>query len=290
MIATRMRPRWLAGLLICVGTLAAFASTPAAQPTPLVVATYAYPNRDRAASITPLADYLGQQLQRKVQVKVLASPTDLLAAMDRKEVDVAVPNLYAYLRSRRGYPAIEALPVPDVPPAQAARYRAVIVARAPLTLRGLADQAPRLRLVLVGRDSASGGFVPVQGLYGQGIALDDFARVDYAGSHAAALQWLAEGKADMAALAADVFDAGSQPGLHEIWRSEVIPPGPLLCRQSPGTSCEAIAAALLRADQEDPRVLAGLRAGWPEFGDAQRMVPAPVEALDALADRLGQAR
>ena len=60
---------------------------------------------------------------------MLPSPTALVEALRRGEVDVAVPNLHGYLQARPGTDGVVALPVPDVPPAQADRYRAVIAAR-----------------------------------------------------------------------------------------------------------------------------------------------------------------
>lgn len=252
----------------------------------LVVATYAYPERDRAASIRPLAEYLGAQLQRPVEVRVLPSPTTLIEAMHAGQVDVAVPNLFGYLLATREPGPLQALPVPEVPPAQAQRYRSVIVARQPMTMQQLATRAGQLRLGLVGRDSASGGFVPLAGLRGVGVDTDDFASVAYAGSHSAALHLLGDRQVDVVALAADEFDNTARGGLYEIWRSSVIPPGPLLCRESQSTSCDEVAAALLVAGQRDARVMAGLRAGWPEFGDAQRLVAPAPQALQELARNL----
>lgn len=258
----------------------------ASQPRPLVVATYAYPQRDRAAAIAPLADYLGERFSRPAEVRVLPSPTALVAAMQAGEVDVAVPNLYGYLLATGSGSTLVALPVPDVPPAQAQRYRAVIVARVPMTMPQLAARANGLQLALVGPDSASGGVVPVAGLRAAGIEPDHFKQLRYAGSHAAALHALAAGEVEVAALAADVYDNSPRTGLHEVWRSQVIPPGPLLCRPSRTVDCAQIGDALLQAEERDARVMAGLRAGWPEFGDATAFVIAPVEVLKPMGEQL----
>lgn len=254
---------------------------------PLVVGTYAYPQRDRAAAIGPLADHLGARLGRSVEVRVLPNPTALVEAMRAGEVDVGVPNLHAYLRGRRA--GLVGLPVPAVPPAQADRYRSVLVARSPdLDAAALPGRAPALRLVLVGRDSASGGFVPVAQLAALGLAPPDarFASVVHAGSHAAALQALAEGRADIAGLAADVYDAAPPPGSRVLWRSTPIPPGPLLCRPSPSTDCTVVAAVLLDTAGLPPALMAGLRGGWPEFGDADAMVVPDEAVLEAWLDRI----
>ena len=253
----------------------------AAEPAPWVVATYAYPQRDRAAAIQPLADYLADRGGHPVQVRVLPSPTALVEALRNGEVDVAVPNLHGYLQARPGSGGIVALPVPDVPAAQADRYRAVILARPEIgSIEVLQRRAATVRLVLVGRDSASGGFVPAGRLRALGLQpASDFASLDYAGSHAAALQALVDGRADVVALAADVYDASRPDGVRELWRSPPVPPGPLLCHAADTVPCKAIAGWLLQAHAHDPAVMAALRAGWPEFGDAERFVPAPPLAM-----------
>ena len=255
---------------------------------PWVVATYAYPQRDRVAAIQPLADYLAKRGGHPVQVRLFPSPTALVEALRDGQVDVAVPNLHAYLQTRRWHQHVTTLPVPQVPLAQADRYRAVLVARGVPSLDALARDAARLRLVLVGRDSASGGFVPVHHLRALGLEAEAaFASLRYAGSHAAALQAVVEGEADVAALAADVYDASpKQQAIVELWRSDPIPPGPLLCRPAPGVPCQAITAWLLEAHLRDPAVMASLRAGWPEFGDAERLVPADIARLSSQATRI----
>ena len=254
-----------------------------APPRAWVIATYAYPQRDRVAAIQPLADYLGLRARHPVQVRLFDSPTALVDALRRGEVDVAVPNLHGYLQARRASEPLTTLPVPQVPALQADRYRAVLVGRQGLEAPGeLERQARTLRLVLVGRDSASGGFVPVRELRRRGLEpTTAFAHLAYAGSHAAALESVASGRADVAALAADVYDASRPTGVVEVWRSQPIPPGPLLCRPAADVPCQQFTTWLLEAHDEAPAVMAALRAGWPEFGDAQRFTVPERALLDA---------
>lgn len=272
-------------LFVCL--LTAFASPVFAQkiaPTPWVVATYAYPERDRIAAIQPLADYLAKRGRYPVQVKLFPSPTALVQAMGDGQVDVAVPNLHGYLQARRDIARVTTLPVPQVPALQADRYRAVLVARDVASFAEMKAKAGRVRLALVGRDSASGGFVPVRYLRSQTLdPAKAFASVIYSGSHAAALQAVVEGRADVAALAGDVYDASRPDGVRELWRSDPIPPGPLLCRATTDVPCQAMAAWLLDAHREDPGVMTALRVGWPEFGDATMFVPADAAEVSEVA-------
>ena len=52
-----------------------------APPRAWVIATYAYPQRDRVAAIQPLADYLGLRARHPVQVRLFDSPTALVDAL-----------------------------------------------------------------------------------------------------------------------------------------------------------------------------------------------------------------
>lgn len=239
-----------------------------AVATPLVVGTYAYPGRDRAAAVQPLADLVGARTARPVRVRLWPSPSALVEAFRAGTADVIVPNLHAYLEANTG---AVTLPVPDVPPAQAGRYRSVIVARGIDRLGQLTpERAAGLRLALVGQDSASGGFVPLARLRQAGLRPEAFVSVDQAGSHEAVRRALQEGRADVGALAAEVYDAAPLAGLAILWRSDPIPPGPLLCRDAAHVPCHDIARWLLESHVDAPGVIEGLRAGWPEFGDAVR--------------------
>ncbi len=282
---TRMMLRCVLAVLLASFVLPASAQEDGRKPW--VVATYAYPQRDRIAAIQPLADYLAKRGRHPVRIRLFDSPTALVDALRRGEVDVAVPNLHGYLQARRTTEPLTTLPVPQVPALQAERYRTVLVARTGLDAAGeLQRQAGHLRLVLVGKDSASGGFVPVRELRRRGLEpTTAFAHLAYAGSHAAALDAVTTGNADVAALAADVYDAARPAGVVELWRSEPIPPGPLLCRQAADVPCQQFTAWLLEAHVDAPAVMAALRAGWPEFGDATMFVPAQTDLLTpALLD------
>lgn len=271
--------RVVATSLLCAGL-----AGPAAAGDALVVGTYAYPGRDRAAAVQPLADYLAAKSGREAVVRLWPSPSALVEALEAGDADVVVPNLHGYLQGRRH---ATTLPVPDVPPTQAARYRSMIVARGVAQLEDLAGGAAATRrLVLVGKDSATGGFVPLARLREAGLAPGDFAEVRYAGSHEAALAALRSGDADVAALAVDVYEAAPVEGAAELWRSPPLPPGPLLCRESADVACAPIADWLLEAHAAHPDVMAALRAGWPEFGDAVRFVDAApvVAALPAAVE------
>ena len=72
------RSRFVAAALVLLAPLPA----PAREAAPWVVATYAYPQRDRAAAIRPLADYLG--LLRQIAPAAEAGAKDYLASFEQR--------------------------------------------------------------------------------------------------------------------------------------------------------------------------------------------------------------
>lgn len=240
----------------------------------LVVATYSYGERDREGAIRPLAAYLASQLERSPQIRIYASPSLLVEALERGEAHVAVPNLTAFLASDPSRTC--AVAVADVPAEDASRYRSVWLARRETslaTLGAVARALGQLRMVLPARDSASGALIPLQALeaHSEGDVAAPLS-VRYAGSHEAALEALGEAQADVGALAADIWERAPDPELVELWRSPPIPPGPILCARH-AAPCAQVAEALVRAHRTAPEVQAALNAGWPEYGAASRLKP-----------------
>ena len=171
----------------------------AAAP-PLKVATYAYPKYDRAAALEPMAKQLGQALGRETQVVLLATPDALAASIRAGEVDVAMTNLAAYLAVQSD-PKVQAVAVLDVPPATAARYRGVLVARrnaGVAAMRDLPAKAAGLRYAEVLPGSTSGALVQAGALREVGVAAGRFKEIRQAGTHEAALTALQAGDADLA--------------------------------------------------------------------------------------------
>ena len=246
----------------------------ASPPPPLKVATYAYPKYDRAAALKPMADQLGAALGRETQVVLLETPDALAQALRAGEVDVAMTNLAAYLAARSD-PKVQAVAVLDVPAATAGRYRGVLLARRQAGVAAMAElpaKAAGLRYAEVLPGSTSGALVQAAALRQVGVAPGGFAQVTQAGTHEAALAALRAGTADLAALAEEPWrqlkaeNPKAAEGLVELWRSDPLPPGPVVCIRAPTTPCDAIGAVLLG----DAGGAAKLAEGWSETEGALR--------------------
>jgi ABC-type phosphate/phosphonate transport system substrate-binding protein len=259
----------------------AIPATAAADEAPLVLGSYAYPGIDRTLALTPLAEVVKEAAGQPVEVRLYKDPDAIAAAVAAGEVDVAVLNLGAWLGAART-PGL--VPLATLQPSAAVqdRYRAVLLARTGLDIAGIADVAnapPGLRLAAVLRGSTSGGLVQLAALAEAKAGAPASLAITYAGSHEAALAMLTEGKSDLAALAETPWrkwreanrEAAAPPV--EIWRSEPLPSGPVVCRPSPRLDCTRLAAALAKESAQSRAAAQGIAQGWPELAGAERFAP-----------------
>lgn len=249
----------------------------------IVVATYKYPGKDREAAILPLSNYIGKVSGIKSITRVYDSPSLLIDALAEGEVDILVPNLAGFLQAHRRKLSFETLVVPDVPKSQANEYRSVFVAKSKFPLNdieGLKDSVSSIKLALVWKDSMSGGIVLTSKLAELGITHleTDFKLLNYAGSHEKSLQQLLNGEVDIAGLALGAFNSqvanlpDKGKNIKAIWTSPPIPVGPLLCSGQSKLDCRTIAQHLLQAHTANSEVISALNKGWPEFGNAKKLV------------------
>ncbi|PZQ65065.1 MAG: hypothetical protein DI570_02885 [Phenylobacterium zucineum] len=242
-----------------------------AEPAPpLRLATYAYPAFDRAAAVRPLGEVLARAYGRPVTVAVLPTPDALAQAVREGRADFAVTNLASYL-AMADAPGVRAIAVLDTPPTRLDSYRGVLVARRAAgvaDMAGLKAGAARLRYVEALPGSTSGALVQAGRMRRDGYAPRDFAGLAHAGSHDAALQRLVDGAADVAAATEAAWKTllAREPDVAKdlvvLWRSDPLPPGPVVCRAGLSLDCAPGAAALMSAAGL-PAVPA-LAAAWPE--------------------------
>lgn len=267
-------------LRLVAALLAAISAPVVAADAPLVLGSYAYPTLDRAVALAPLADLVGAATGQPVEIRLYADPDAIAAALAAGDVDVAVLNLGAWLGAA---PTPGLVPLATLQPSAEVqdRYRAVLLARPGLGITRLAEvsaAAPGLRLAAVLRGSTSGGLVQITALREAGGAVPAPLAVSYAGSHEAALAMLLDGSADLAALAETPWrkwlaanpDAAQRAV--EIWRSEPLPAGPVVCRPSPRVDCARLTAALAEDSAALHAAAQGIAQGWPELAGAERFV------------------
>ena len=257
------------------------AALAASTAAPLRVATYAYPAYDRRQALAPLAKLIEDEVRRPVEVLLFASPDKLAAALRAGKADVAMTNLASFIDASRSK-SVRPVAMLAVPPQTLDGYRGVLLARRGAGVRTLADltgAAARLRYAEVLPGSTSGAMVQADALRQAGGDRQGFAALDQAGTPDAALERLLSGKSDVAALAEGPWRAlqtgrpAEAQELVQLWRSEPIPPGPIVCVQASTTPCAAIARRLLRRDPAAHAAAADLAKGWSETAGATGFVP-----------------
>jgi len=256
----------------------------AATNPPLVLASYAYPDIDREAAMRPVAKAVTRTTGLPVEIRLYDSPDQLAAAVSAGDADIAIANLGAWLSLARD-PAVQPLASVMPPASVQSRYRAVLLARHDLPVSGLrevAAGADSWRLAAVMPGSASGGLVQdAAPAKASGTRLQ-WRSIGYFGSHEAALAALANGMADLAAvadaswLARKTAQAGQTQGDWRpkvVWQSPPPPSGVLTCRPSPRVDCTELAKTLTQASPQTRRAALSLGRGWPEWARARAFAP-----------------
>lgn len=276
------------GWMLCCGLISILSTSASASAGAdggdCRIGTYTYAEFDRAAALQPLAGWLQEHTACRWQIEVLASPNALAEAMSAGRLDWAVPNLVGHLHALRAAPGLEAGMRVAVPPADAARYRSLLLARrgSVADLAELKSKSHGLRLGLTFADSASGGLVPLSLLADAGLdARADFAELRYTGRHDASLRLLLAGELDVIGLPADLLPPEQAGAVVVLAESTPIPVGAMLCGGRIAERCETLAEALLAEPRAD-RVVQALAAAWPEFGAATRFEAAPAQDYAAL--------
>lgn len=257
-----------------ISLLCALLASPAPE-TPLVVASYSYPAFDRSVALTPLAELVAQATGRPARIVLFDTPDALSEAACAGKVDVAMTNLGAYV-TMRDCAGVGAVAVLDTPPAVLDRYRGVLLVRADTGVTApaaLPAHMETLRYSEVLPGSTSGALVQAALLRTLNVTPDRFAARLHAGTHDRALEDLLSGRADIAALAENPWrtlqetEPARAASLRQLWRSEPLPPGPVICRETDGVPCEAIRDALLA--HEASGVAQALAQGWAETEGAE---------------------
>lgn len=280
---------------------AAPTALPAQSHDTLAVGTYAYGTVDRRAAVSPLAEYLGNALQRPVRVVVAPDPVALADSVQRERVDVVVTNTFGYLLLADAVPQrAVAVSVFHVPPGVRTHCSAVL-ATTDDGLRDLAAlkaKAHTTAVAFVSPGSTTGNLVPRLALAARGVGdLDaQVRRVTYAGTHAAAFDLLRTGAVQVAGLATEEYERQLARLTHSertrfrvLWESPDIRLGPVAVRASlPATVRERVRTALVGLEQRDLPAFAALRAGWTEARLADGLVAATDSSYAEVRQLFGQ--
>ena len=197
----------LAGLLLV-------RSAAPADPAPYVLAVHPYlsaPELHRR--FAPLAEYLGQQLGRPVQVRVGSNYEEHISFVGQDAVDIAYlgPGPYVTVVERFGPKPILARVQTKGRP----YLGAVIFVRQDSNIRRLADLKGK-RFAFGDPESTTGSILPRYVLRENGIELRDFARVSHVLSHDNVVLGVLAGDFDAGVVRSDIYDEMAERGLRRL--------------------------------------------------------------------------
>jgi phosphate/phosphite/phosphonate ABC transporter binding protein len=268
-----------------------------ASPAQVIrVATYQYADNDRIKNIQPFADYLKNKYGYETAVKSYPTVHAFIEAIQKNEVDIAFINSFGYLlleASGKQYPMhpVAALAVRDD---AKDNYKTALVISSHLKAKRLADLkslASTLRLALVNKGSTSGNLVPRLALSSIGIKHPEksFASFEYTQTHAAALQAVVSGHADVAAMGNSEYDkylaqdSTNKKKIKLLWLSPEIPLGPVLFNNRFGSAVgRELLTAILDLHQQDAAALDAIKAGWSEAKQTTHFVKITPSHYDPL--------
>lgn len=269
-----------------------------AQSGSLRVASYSYPGLDREKALEPIKQQLERHYKKSTTIVLYDSPTALVDATLKGDVDIIVPNLAAYLQLKLAGSAVSDVAVPASNTAGVSLYTSSIVTHDQsgiVSLEGLVDNLENTSIGMVWPDSASGGLLASAHLSQQHkVSSQQLQKVTtYLGSHQKVLDSLVAGNVDVGVIATALLrQYQSEPKntqmvpLMELWRSAPLPFGPVVCYPSARIDCNAFKAAVLQHNDAATAILAGLKQGWPEFQSSDSLVVVDVQMYEALVNAL----
>ncbi len=194
---------------LCGGMSAVGAVEPA--QTPLILAVHPYlPSEEIHKRFTPLAEYLGKQLGRPVQVRVGRDYIQHVEAIGLNNVDIAFmgPSSFVLMGERYGAkPLLARIAIKGKP-----RLSGYIVTSVNSTLRNLGDLRGK-RFAFVDPDSTMGTIVPRYVMQQAGIELKTLASYQYLGGHKNVALGVLSGDYDAGAVKSEVYDEMAPRGL-----------------------------------------------------------------------------
>jgi len=235
---------------------------PANAQDSLVLAVHPYlPFDELMERYTPLADYLGNQLERTVEVRIGSNYADHMGYIGRDEVDIAFmgPALYVDLVDKYGEkPLLARLEIDGKP-----LFHGKIITRKGSPLTRLADLRGR-SFAFGDPESTMSHLVPRFMLLQAGITTDDLAEYRYLGSHTNVALGVLTGDFDAGAVKEEVFYQFEQQGLQALATTPAFSEHVFVARSTlPPQTVAALQEALyhLKDTPEGRAILAGIKEG-----------------------------
>ncbi len=268
----------------------------------LVLATYQYADNPRVENLKPLAERLKNSTGLEVLVKSYPTVFALIEAMQKKAVDVALISTFGYFLMEGSIGTSHMRPVATFKMATGAinSYKTAFVVPAgetSLNFNQISETASNLRMAFVAKGSTSGNLVPRLLFSGIGIqdAEKQFKTVEYAGTHRAAIEQVASGNADLAAMGSVSFEeyqkkSGNESKVRLLQMSDEIPLGPVVVSEALSLSTiDAIETELIHLHLKSPAAFLSVRNAWSEAMQSTQFVLIKSHFYDDFKAKIGSA-
>lgn len=185
------------------------------------------------AQLQTLSNYLEENLGRPVNFQVQSDYDTVVNLLVQGTVDVAYLGPFTYIKARDRDSQIQPIVAPINLSTGRPWYNSLIVTKANSGINALSDLKGK-RFSFVGESSTSGYLVPSVEFQEIGLTPEqDFAEVQYSGSHDKSLDLLASGAVDAIAIDSEVYESAIKSGeitsrdYSIIWTSDPIPTEPI---------------------------------------------------------------
>jgi phosphonate transport system substrate-binding protein len=188
--------------------------------------------------LTKIANYLGKELNRKIEIKTYEKTSNLQEDMKNHAVDLLIMNSYGYAYAHANQPEYTAFAALGNN-GKLDSYKSCIITKAGSeikTIKELIENAADVDLRFVHPTSTSGHIVPRYELRKAGITQAEmsFKNIELAGSHEKAIMQVLNGEADAAACGCSSLELLQDQGkitaeqYQIIWRSHEIQGAPIV--------------------------------------------------------------
>jgi len=253
-------------ILFCF-LIAPFISHGAGESLTLQIYPYA-PESNILKQFTPLADYLSQELNKKIIIRISKDHVDHMKTVGNDETDIAYLGPASYVKIVAAYgkkPLIARLEINGSP-----MLKGVIMTSSSSTVRSLKDLRGK-RFAFGYPDSTMSHLIPLYMLQREGIQAEDLARYAFLrDQHNVALGVLM-GDFDAGAVNAGVFNKYKSRGLRELARTPEVSEHLFVARDSlPDETIYALRTALLKIKdmKKGEALLSSLKKGMTAFVSA----------------------
>ncbi|MEW6585683.1 MAG: phosphate/phosphite/phosphonate ABC transporter substrate-binding protein [Nitrospirota bacterium] len=239
---------------------------------------------DMSQKFSPFAEYLGKQLGKRVELKVVSDYEGLIRDIGKGLVDCCFMNPITYLKTTgKNGAEIVAKALTD----GKSSHRSVIIAKTESTIRTVEDIRGK-RFAFSTRHSISGYIAPRFMLLNAGIDLKDLLHYEYLGPHENVVKAVLDGSFEAGGVTESAAFRYKDKGIRLIQSSGELP-GFIMCvnRTLPETLRVSFAQAVVSLKDSTPEGASILHSIYERYSGFTNAFDQDLKGLETMMKRLG---